>query len=215
MPFSSPAQRKGAFKAKRFLNAAQFLEVSFSFSAQGEEGSSQASTRPASCQKSMPRGNPQRMGPPPSHGPAADVASSLGYHGEDEGAPAGKKPLTPSCLGPSPAGGSRPQQACLRGALWARGLERKQRGPPQQGLGSLQLSCGPRGTDPEGLHPQQPRHTLPPSLQSQDVLPGAPPCAGEGGRVQSPSECRARPGLSEPRACALSLLASPFRALAS
>lgn len=128
----------------------------------------------------------ERIRLPPSCGPAADVALSLGHHGENVGtfqrARAGEKPSMPKCQrGWPPAGMSS-------GALWARGLEREQRGPHQQVLGPL-LSFIPRaaGVPTQQCHTSRSAPVL--SCKAGRCCPGYLPLQAGQSLTQVTQEC--------------------------
>lgn len=122
--------RKGTSKAK-IPEPAQFLEVTLPFSAELMERAPQAPARPRVLPRVCASWKLERIGrAPPSREPTADVASSLGPHGDNVGASrrarAGERPAMPDCQRDQPPAGPS------LGALWGRGLEGEQRGPHEQ-----------------------------------------------------------------------------------
>lgn len=142
-----PAYRKGTLGAEAFPNATQFLEVTFSSSVQGGEGGSLGPASLTSCQR-LCLWKP-RVRPSPGRGSAADVASGLGHLGEDVRSLLRAHARRSLCAKlPRPHAGQRDWSPAgmSSAALWARGLEREQRGPLGRWLVTSLLSFSPGGT---------------------------------------------------------------------
>ena len=167
-----PAQGKGTVKAKRFLNATQFLEVTFSFS--------------------LPRC-------PPSSRPARSLYLVKTLRGGGRLPAVGLQLTWPRAWPPAGGRGSqiawappgqrdKPPPGVSLGAFWARGLETKRSGPPQQAPGAPLCYLAPgvhrpcRASIPARPPPPPAALPYPPSLlQTGGAALGT--CAGKGRRV--------------------------------